>query len=76
VTPGVALSGIAQKNKLRRNQMAVKNTVAFGLYSDRPQVEQGICSFLAARFRSEDISVLFPENTGSKDFAREEHEGS
>ena len=53
--------------------MAVKNTVAFGLYSDRPQVEQGICSFLAARFRSEDISVLFPENTGSKDFAHEKN---
>ena len=47
--------------------MAGKNTAAFGIYSDRAQVEQGIDSLLAARFRSEDISVLFPDNTGTKD---------
>jgi len=53
--------------------MAGKNTVAFGLYSDRPQVEQGIDSLLAAGFRNEDISVLFPDNTGTKDFAHEKN---
>ena len=40
--------------------MAGKNTAAFGIYSNRVQVEQGIDSLLAARFRNEDISVLFP----------------
>jgi hypothetical protein len=53
--------------------MAGKNTAAFGLYSDRVQVEQGIDALLAARFRSEDISVLFPDNEGSKDFAHEKN---
>ena len=51
--------------------MAGKNTAAFGLYSDRVRVEQGIATLLAARFRNEDISVLFPDNTGTKDFALE-----
>jgi hypothetical protein len=51
--------------------MAGKNTAAFGLYSDRIQVEQGIATLLAARFRNEDISVLFPDNAGTKDFAHE-----
>jgi hypothetical protein len=51
--------------------MAGKNTAAFGLYTDRIQVEQGIATLLAARFRNEDISVLFPDNEGTKDFAHE-----
>src|ERR1017187_2800052 len=51
--------------------MAGKNTAAFGIYSDRIQVEQGIATLLAARFRNEDISVLFPDNAGTKDFAHE-----
>jgi len=53
--------------------MAGKNTAAFGIYSDRAQVERGIDSLLAARFRNEDISVLFPDNEGSKDFAHEKN---
>ena len=53
--------------------MAGKNTVAFGLYANRAQVEQGIGSLLAARFRNEDISVLFPDNSGTKDFAHEKN---
>jgi hypothetical protein len=53
--------------------MAGKNTAAFGLYSNRVQVEQGITSLLAARFRNEDISVLFPDNAGTKDFAHQKH---
>jgi hypothetical protein len=51
--------------------MTGKNTAAFGLYSDRVQVEQAIDALLAAHFRNEDISVLFPDNEGSKDFAHE-----
>ena len=53
--------------------MAGKNTAAFGLYSDRIQVEQGIDALRAARFRNEDISVLFPDNQGTKDFAHEKN---
>jgi len=51
--------------------MAGKNTAAFGLYSDRAQVDTGVHALLTAGFRSEDISVLFPDNEGTKDFALE-----
>ena len=51
--------------------MSGKNTAAFGLYSHRLQVEEAIDTLLGARFRKEDISVLFPDNEGTKDFALE-----
>ena len=53
--------------------MAGKNTAAFGLYSDRVQVEEAIDALVKARFRPEDISVLFPDNEGTKDFAHEKN---
>ena len=53
--------------------MAGKNTAAFGLYTNRVQVEQGVEALLAARFRKEDISVLFPNNEGTKDFAHQKN---
>jgi hypothetical protein len=53
--------------------MAGKNTAAFGIYRDRVQVEGGIDALLAAKFRNEDISVLFPDNQGTKDFAHEKN---
>jgi hypothetical protein len=51
--------------------MSGKNTAAFGLYSDRTKLEEGVSALLAARFRNEDISVLFSDNEGTKDFALE-----
>lgn len=51
--------------------MAGKNTAAFAIYRNREQVEEAIDALLAADFRNEDISVLFPENEGTKDFAHE-----
>jgi hypothetical protein len=58
---------------LKERAMSGKNLAAFGLYADRVQVEQGVDSLLAARFRNEDISVLFPGNEGTKDFAHEKN---
>src|SRR5712664_2197997 len=49
--------------------MAGKNTAVFGIYSSYGQVESAVDSLRAAGFRNTDISVLFPENVGSKDFA-------
>jgi hypothetical protein len=49
--------------------MAGKNTAVFGIYSTREQVEESIQALRNASFRTEDISILFPENEGSKDFA-------
>src|SRR4249919_1895751 len=53
--------------------MAGKNTATFGLYADRIQVEDGVNALVSAGFRQEDISVLFPANEGTKDFAHEKN---
>ncbi len=51
--------------------MAGKNTAVFGIYPSYAAVENGVDALKAAGFRNTDISVLFPENVGSKDFAHE-----
>jgi hypothetical protein len=51
--------------------MAGKNTAVFGIYSSYGQVESAVDALRAAGFRNTDISVLFPENVGSKDFAHQ-----
>lgn len=48
-----------------------KNTAVFGIYSNRANAEEGVAALQAAGFRNTDISVLFPENAGSKDLAHE-----
>lgn len=53
--------------------MAGKNTSVFGIYKDRSQVERAVDSLIGAGFRAEDISVLLPNNVGTKDFAHEKH---
>jgi hypothetical protein len=53
--------------------MAGKNTAVFGLYRDRSHAEQAVDTLLDAGFRSEDISVLMPDNVGTKDFAHEKN---
>jgi hypothetical protein len=49
------------------------NTAVFGMYSTRPQVEVAVDQLRAAGFRPTDISVLFPENVGTKEFAHEKN---
>jgi hypothetical protein len=49
--------------------MAGKNLAVFGIYADRAAVEGAVDEFRAGGFRSTDISVLLPENMGSKDLA-------
>ena len=51
--------------------MAGKNTAVFGIYPNRTTVEIAVDALKAADFRNSDISVLFPENEGTKDFAHE-----
>src|SRR5262245_60727397 len=53
--------------------MAGKNTAAFGIYSTRAAVENAVDALKAAGYRHTDISVLFSDNTGTKDFAHEKH---
>jgi Protein of unknown function (DUF3341) len=47
------------------------NTAVFGIYATRNQVENAVSEMKAAGFRNTDISVLFPENVGTKEFAHE-----
>jgi Protein of unknown function (DUF3341) len=49
------------------------NVAVYGLYTDRPGIEQAVDSLKQAGFRKTDISVLLPENVGSKDFAHEKN---
>jgi len=51
--------------------MAGKNTAVFGLFRTRAAAEAAVDSLIANGFRSADISVLMPENVGTKDFAHE-----
>jgi hypothetical protein len=49
------------------------NTAVFGIYGSRDQVEMGVDRLRSAGFRPTDISVLLPENLGTKELAHEKH---
>jgi hypothetical protein len=51
--------------------MSGKNTAVFGIYPSYNTVEVGVDQLKAAGFSNRDISVLFPQSAGSKDFAHE-----
>ena len=53
--------------------MAGKNIAVFGIYPDRTAVEEAVEHLRNAGFRSTDVSVLFPDNQGTKDFAHEKN---
>jgi len=53
--------------------MSGKNTAAFGIFATRGAVETTVDRLKAEGFRNTDISVLFPENSGTKDFAHEKN---
>ena len=49
--------------------MARKNTAVFGIYALYDMLEEALTQLRGAGFRSEDMSVLLPENLGSKELA-------
>ncbi len=51
--------------------MATKNIAVFAIFPDRVSVEDAVSTLKAQGFRNTDISVLFPDNEGSRDFAHE-----
>ncbi len=53
--------------------MPAKNISVFGIYLDQLTAEDAVDSLRDSGFRSTDISVLFPDNQGTKDFAHEKH---
>jgi hypothetical protein len=53
--------------------MAGKNTAVFGIYPTREAAEEAVDALRHAHFRNTDISALFPDNSGTKDFAHEKN---
>ena len=53
--------------------MAGKNTAAFGIYRSRAQAESAVDALQAAGFRSDDVSVLMPDQQSSEEFAHEKN---
>ncbi|HYP13497.1 MAG TPA: quinol:electron acceptor oxidoreductase subunit ActD [Bryobacteraceae bacterium] len=54
--------------------MAVQSNISvFGIYREHSLVSEAVEALKAAGFRQTDISVLYPDNLGSKDFAHERH---
>jgi Alternative complex III, ActD subunit len=53
--------------------MAGKNTAVFGIYTNQAAVEDAVEALKINGYRNTDISVLFPNNVGTKDFAHEKH---
>jgi hypothetical protein len=51
--------------------MAGKKTAVFGIYQKAKQAERTVDDLLAAGFSNDDISVLLPDNEGTKDFAHD-----
>jgi len=49
------------------------NISAYGIYPDKDTVNDAVESLKAAGFRQADVSVLYSENAGSKDFAHQKH---
>jgi hypothetical protein len=53
--------------------MTGKNTAVFGLYPSVTSVEIGVSELKGAGFSNTDISVLFPESAGTRDFGHEKN---
>lgn len=51
----------------------MKNIAVFGLYRTQANVEDAVDALKNGGFRHTDISVLLPENVGSKELAHEKH---
>ena len=51
--------------------MSAKNKAVFGIYMSQLDAENAVHGLKLAGFRSTDISILFPDNAGTKDLAME-----
>jgi len=51
--------------------MAGKKIAVFGIYQNEKQAERTVDDLMAAGFSNDDISVLLPDNQGTKDFAHD-----
>ena len=51
--------------------MSSKNTAVFGIYPTQVSADAAVDTLREKGFRPTDISILFPENSGSKEFGHE-----
>jgi hypothetical protein len=51
--------------------MSGKNTAVFGIYPTHESADAAVDGLRAKGFRNTDVSVLFPQNSGSKEFGHE-----
>jgi hypothetical protein len=58
-------------NTLTGGDMSGKNTAVFGIYPTHASADAAVDTLKTRGFRSADISVLFPQNVGSKEFGHE-----
>jgi hypothetical protein len=64
-------SYVAYPSDQKEKMMADKKTAVFGIYHTATQAERCVDDLLAAGFSSDDVSVLLPDNQGTKAFAHE-----
>src|SRR6266576_2570243 len=68
------MNSVSLRRKLNKERiMAGKNTAVYGIYRNVPQVERAVNTLREQGFRNTDISVLLPENEGTKDFAHKKN---
>src|ERR1700682_583245 len=53
--------------------MSDKKTAVFGIYPSVAQAERAVDALVQGNFSNADVSVLLPDQKGSKDFAHEKH---
>lgn len=53
--------------------MSGGNTAVFGIYPDETELAEGIEQLKRSGFRTLDLSILVPENVGTKDIGHEKH---
>jgi hypothetical protein len=53
--------------------MAGKNTAVFGIFKSPRQAETAVDALNTAGFSSQDVSVLFPDNQSTREFAHEKN---
>jgi hypothetical protein len=51
--------------------MSRTNTSTYGIYPDQSSISEAVNALKAVGFRTTDISILFPDNVGTKDFGHQ-----
>jgi hypothetical protein len=63
----------AKRLNEQETHMIGKNIAVFGICDSAAQLERAVDSLKLGGFRNDDISVLFPDKEGTRDFAHEKH---